>query len=149
MIDASVAVKWKLRSEPHDAEAHELYRDWQEGVFEVCIPDQTLAEVANALLRACRKHPPQLTPDEAQDGLRELLNLPFSVRRSSARRTITRAFEIARQYNQRVYDCIYVALAERTQVEFWTDDDRLYNALHGAFPFIRRLADYTRRRPTP
>jgi predicted nucleic acid-binding protein len=149
MVDASVAVKWKLRSEPRAAQANEIYRDWQQALIVVCIPDQTLAEIASAFLKACRIHPPQLTLQEARDGLRELLNLPFSVRRSMGKRTVIRAFDIAHRYNQRVYDCVYIALADRLQVEFWTDDQRLYNALHSTFPFIRRLADYTPRRPTP
>jgi hypothetical protein len=44
--------------------------------------------------------------------------------------------------NQRIYDCFYVALAEREGVNFWTGDERLYNALATHLPFIRFIADY-------
>ncbi len=39
-----------------------------------------------------------------------------------------------------VYDCLYVALAEREGCEFITADDRLVRALKPAFPFIISLA---------
>ena len=37
-----------------------------------------------------------------------------------------------------------LTLAERKRIELWTGDQRLYNALHQAFPFIRWLGDYQR-----
>jgi predicted nucleic acid-binding protein len=46
---------------------------------------------------------------------------------------------------QRAYDCLYVALAERDGIELWTGDERLYNALHAQHPFVRWIADYQRR----
>lgn len=142
-----MVVKWKLTSEPHASQARELFLDWEQGAIEVCVPDQLLVEVANALLGASRKHPPRLTLTEASAALRDLLDMPFTIYKATGKRMVPRAFEIAQQYNQRVYDCIYVALAERKDIEFWTGDERLYNALHSAFPFLCWIADYVRRRP--
>jgi predicted nucleic acid-binding protein len=39
-----------------------------------------------------------------------------------------------------VYDCLYVALAEREDCEFVTADDKLVRRLQPHFPFIVALA---------
>jgi len=39
-----------------------------------------------------------------------------------------------------VYDCLYVALAEREGCEFVTADDRLVRNLQARFPFIVSLS---------
>jgi predicted nucleic acid-binding protein len=52
--------------------------------------------------------------------------------------TRLRAREMARQTNQvRVYDSTYAALAEARSVELWTADERFYNAVSGALPFVK------------
>jgi predicted nucleic acid-binding protein len=43
-----------------------------------------------------------------------------------------------------VYDCIYVALAEREGCQLITADDRLVNNLQPTFPFIIHLSAYGR-----
>ena len=146
LADSSTAVKWKLTSEEHAAQADELLQDWEQGAVQICVPDQLLTELVSALLGAFRKHPPRLSEAEANEALRDLLASPFTIFRTQGRKFLVQAFEIAAQFNLRAYDCIYVALAERKKLEFWTGDERLYNALHGAFPFIRRIADYQRKR---
>jgi predicted nucleic acid-binding protein len=106
LVDSSVVVKWELPAEPHAAEAVELFLDWRNGAIQVWVPDQLLAEAVSALLGSVRKHPPRLTPAEARRAIQSLLSLPFSVLRTRGKRTLTRAFEIALQYNQKVYDCV-------------------------------------------
>lgn len=147
LVDCSVVAKWKLTSEPHAAQARELLLDWRDGAVLVAVPDQLFSELVNSMLGACRKYPPRLTVAQARDALRELLASPFTVYRTIGKGILTRAFEIAYPNNQRAYDCLYVALAERKRLEFWTGDQRLFNALHSHFPFIRWIAHYQRRRP--
>jgi predicted nucleic acid-binding protein len=43
--------------------------------------------------------------------------------------------------------CSNVAIAERKRIEFWAGDQRLFNALHGAFPLVRWIGDYRPLRP--
>jgi predicted nucleic acid-binding protein len=124
-----------------------LFLDWQHKVISVSAPDQLFVEMMSAFLRATRGPAPRLTADEARTAIQQVHALPFSVYRATGKRTIARAFEIAHRYNQRGYDCVYVALAERKGIDFWTGDERLYNALHAAHPFVRRIADYQRQRP--
>jgi predicted nucleic acid-binding protein len=53
---------------------------------------------------------------------------------------ISRAFAIASQFRIGVYDCLYVALAERERCDLVTADDRLVKNLQPQFPFIVLLA---------
>src|SRR5713226_2120653 len=121
-VDCSVAVKWKILTEPYAAEAREIFLDWQQGTVEVCAPGVIQAEVTSALLGAYRHG--RVTEAEATDAIRELLALPFVFYETTAAIAL-RAFAVARQQNQGAFDCIYVALAEQEGVEFWTGDLRL------------------------
>jgi predicted nucleic acid-binding protein len=48
------------------------------------------------------------------------------------------AYELATQFNRpRTYDTQYMALAARMNCEFWTADERLFNATQGQFSLIR------------
>src|SRR5439155_4349038 len=105
LADSSTVVKWKLTSELHALQAAELFQDWQHGSVKVCVPDQLLSEIVSALLGATRKHPPRLTVAEAKSALRDLLASPFTIYRTTGKAILTRAFDIAQQYNQRAYDC--------------------------------------------
>ena len=53
---------------------------------------------------------------------------------------LPRAYEISSQARVGVYDCLYVALAEREQCQFVTADDKLIKNLQARFPFIVPLA---------
>jgi len=50
-----------------------------------------------------------------------------------------RALEIAAKSSASVYDCLYVALAERESCELITADDKLVKKLQGQFPFIKHI----------
>jgi predicted nucleic acid-binding protein len=52
------------------------------------------------------------------------------------------SYELARRYQRSVFDSWYLYLAEKTDCEFWTADQRLYNALKGKVPVVRWLGDY-------
>ena len=49
------------------------------------------------------------------------------------------AFDISAQYDRAVYDCLYVTLAEQTEAELITADEKLANALAGRYP-VRLLS---------
>src|SRR5438552_18370560 len=118
LVDASVVVKSKLTLGAHASEAKVMLQHWQDGAISICVPDQLLAEVTSALHHACRGLSPRLRQDEARTALHQILSLAFVVFKTTGRKLLERAFEIAVRHNQRVYDCIYVALAEGTRLDF-------------------------------
>lgn len=142
VLDCSVAAKWELPGEEHTSEALELYRDWEAEAIQVLTPDLFPSELGSVCLRAVRRG--RITEAQAQTSLQRLLDLPYDLQPSTP--LVPRAFEIAYQHSQRIYDCFYVALAEREGVDFWTSDERLCNALRTHFPFVRFIADYIPQR---
>jgi len=141
VVDCSVVVKWKIPMEDYAAAAEALLGDWEQQAVDVLVPNHFPSEVVSAFLRAARRG--RLTTDEAREAIRDLLALPFVLCDVTA--LADRAFTIAHQHQQRAYDCLYVALAERDGSELWTGDERLYNALHTQHPFVRWIADYQPR----
>jgi predicted nucleic acid-binding protein len=53
---------------------------------------------------------------------------------------LPRALKIAKQFQQTVYDYLYVALAERGGYELVTADETLVSAVQAALPFVLRLS---------
>jgi predicted nucleic acid-binding protein len=51
-----------------------------------------------------------------------------------------RAIDISSTMRIGVYDCLYIALAQREGCNFLTADDKLVRNLHAQFPFIVALA---------
>ena len=141
VVDCSVVVKWHIPTEDHAAAAEALLGDWEQQVVDVWVPNHFPSEVISAFLRASRRG--RLTTDEAREAIRDLLALPFVL--CDVTVVADRAFTIAHQHQQRAYDCLYVALAEREGSELWTGDERLYNALHTQHPLVRWIADYQPR----
>jgi predicted nucleic acid-binding protein len=141
VVDCSVVVKWKIPTEDHAAAAEALLLDWEHQAVEVFVPHHFPSEVISAFLRAYRRD--RITADEAWQAIRDLLALPFVL--CDVVPLAERAFAIAHQHQQRAYDCLYVALAERHDMELWTGDERLYNALHLHYTWVRWIADYHRR----
>jgi predicted nucleic acid-binding protein len=144
MPDCSVLVKWKISTEPHAAEAREMLHDWESGAIALCAPDQLRTEIIAAFLKALRQQ--RLTEDEARQAVRESLALALKYYKTTPI-VLQRAFDIAWHYGLRPYDCIYVAMAERKKVEFWTGDQRLFNALRAGYSFIHWIGNYQKRRP--
>jgi predicted nucleic acid-binding protein len=140
-----VLVKWELSTEEYTSKAMELFRDWQAGAMAMHAPDLLLSEIGSTFLRAVRRG--RLTPAQARASIDGLLMFPYILHDS--RPLVPRAFEIAHQLNQRIYDCFYVALAEREGMNFWTSDERFYNALQAHFSCVRFIAHYTPQRVLP
>jgi predicted nucleic acid-binding protein len=143
LIDSGVTLIWHLESEAHTDQAHELFLDGQCAAVAFACSDPLAVEIASAFLKARRRN--RISGEAARQAVAEILALPFSFFRATER-IVLRAFEIAEERNQKLYDCVPVAMAEGHRTEFWTADERLYNALHAQFPFVRWIAHYQRRR---
>jgi len=137
VIDCSTAFKWFV-AEVDAAKALQLYDDYDKGMCELLAPDLFPTELANSLLMAEQGAKPRIKPGEAalflDAGLQSLPAIHDAVP------LLPRAQEIAKQYRRSVYDCLYVALAEREQCQFVTADGKLVAALQAAFPFVFALA---------
>ena len=132
VLDANIALKWGL-SEPQSVQAIHLRDEFHQGLRDFIAPDVFPVEVAHALARAERR---RIIP--VGDGIQKLADVLRSLPRlyPSLPDLLPRAFAIASQFRIGVYDCLYVALAEREGCELVTADDRLVRTLQPQFPFV-------------
>jgi len=130
IVDSSVAVKWALAEIDTDR-ALRIRDEYRAGTIELHAPDVFPIEFVHALTRAERQR--RLTSDEGAEFVADMLaTLP---RLHASLPLLPRAYELSSQMRIGVYDCLYVALAEREQCELLTADQRLVN-LFGGFPVV-------------
>jgi predicted nucleic acid-binding protein len=135
VCDSCTAFKWVVPEADTD-KAVRLRDDYHAGVHELWAPDVFPTEIAHALTRAERQGrvpvsvAGQLWVDVMNAAPLFAPSLPL----------LPRAIEISSQERIGVYDCLYVALAEREGCELVTADDRLVRNLQGKFPFVIPLA---------
>ena len=132
VLDASVAAKWFLPSldEPLTGQAYELFRLFSVAELELIVPDIFWAEFGAILWKAVRRK--RFSQADADAALSAMLamNLPTT----PTALLLRDAFTIAKAFDRTVYDSVYVALAVRTKAPLVTADERLANALGGAYP---------------
>jgi predicted nucleic acid-binding protein len=122
-VDASVACKWYL-DEPDSDKARKLVEADDNSLL--IAPDLILAEVGNVLWKRRLKN--EITQAQADEAVWHLPGILILVRMSEL---LARALEIAVLLQHPIYDCFYVAAAERWGAPLVTDDQRFFAALGG------------------
>lgn len=135
VLDSSVGFKWVVAENDTD-KALRLRDDFRNASLELLAPDVFPIEVSHGLTRAERQK--RITPAEGATYLADLLRLLPQLYPSLT--LLPRAYEISSQMRVGIYDCLYVALAEREQCELITADDKLVKNLQAQFPFIVLLS---------
>jgi predicted nucleic acid-binding protein len=80
------------------------------------------------------------TPDKAKTALDTLLRYPVSTVVDDG--LLLRAYELASEYDRpTAYDAQYLAVSEHYQCDFWTADERLFNAVNRKFPRVYWLGN--------
>ncbi len=128
VIDCSTAVKWEV-PEPDSDKAIRLRDAHRHGIHELLAPDLWPVEVANALYSAELKG--GIPSGRFEHRLADILGVGPAIYQSTS--LLPRATVLIRKAIARIgiYDCIYVALAEREGCELVTSDRKLINALPG------------------
>lgn len=134
-LDASAALCWVL-PRPNSGKALRLRADFQNVVHELIAPSIFSGEVASALTKAERQK--LIAIGEARPLLGQVMQTPPIM--CAYELLLDRAVDISSQTRSGLYDCLYVALAEREQCELVTDDQKLIANLKPHFPFIVPLA---------
>ena len=134
VVDASVAIKWVI-PEILSEEAERL----RAGDDEMLAPDLLLVEVANALWRKMGNR--EISAMEADHAFALLTESGIDLRQTAP--LLPRAMQVARRVHHPVYDCVYLALAEREHATFITADRRLLRrvspGLHVAVADLRTV----------
>ncbi len=116
IIDASIAVKWLL-DEPKSDVARKIASSGEVLVA----PELILAEVGSALWR---KYAQGIIPSRQATAALERLPDAFNKLVPPAQLRM-RALELAIELQHPIYDCFYLALAERERAPLITADERL------------------------
>jgi predicted nucleic acid-binding protein len=136
VVDASVALKWFLSTEPDADRALEVVRSGER----LCAPDLLVVEVCNAAWKSVRLgRISQLRADQIAASLPRFLDTL-----AEAAPLAQRAVTIAAQLDHPVYDALYLALAEREQAKLVTADSRLLGKIQSTVwePDVIALASY-------
>lgn len=137
VLDSSVAFKW-LVSEKDTAKALAIRDDFCKGMIELIAPDFFPCEVLHSLTRAERQG--RITQQEGAKLFVDFMaTLPAL---NSSLPLLARGYAVSSSARIGVYDCVYVALAEREKCDLVTGDTRLIAALQPQFPFIKDLAAF-------
>jgi predicted nucleic acid-binding protein len=135
VLDASVGVCWVV-PRPLSAKALRLRADYQRAFHDLIAPTVFPAEAASALTKSERQK--VISMGRALPLLDDILStLPQLVPYEPLLR---RATDISSQTRAGLYDCLYVALAEREGCQLVTADQRAVNSLSPHFSFIIPLS---------
>ncbi|HEX4071916.1 MAG TPA: type II toxin-antitoxin system VapC family toxin [Planctomycetaceae bacterium] len=133
VLDSSVGFKWFL-IEDQTSKARSLRDDYRAALVELVAPDVFPIEIVHALTRAERTN--RVTAQEGSRLVADLFQILPALHQFLL--LLPRAYQISSQIRIGVYDCLYLALAEREQCDLVTADQRLLNSLKG-FP-VRPLS---------
>jgi len=135
VLDSNVALKWVL-AEPDSRIANQLRFDFQNSVSDLITPDVFQVEIAHALTRAERLG--RIAVSQAGILWADVMSTPPRLEASGP--LLPKAIQISSAARMGVYDCLYVALADREGCQLMTADDKLIKNLQPRFPFIKHLS---------
>ncbi len=135
VLDASVSLKWVISEDGSD-KAIRLRNDYHNAATKLIAPDIFLVENLHALTKAERQR--RIAQGSAHPLWKSIFadcpllhpHIPL----------LDRACEIASVTRIGIYDCLYVALAERENCELVTADDKLVNNVQKQFLFVRHMS---------
>src|SRR5262245_8103974 len=118
VLDANVAFKW-LVPEVGTVDAVRLRDEFRNGVRELIAPDIFLVECIHSLTRAERQG--RVTPSQGVLLFQDLIAKPPTLFPHIP--LLPRAYQLSSSLRIGVYDCLYLALAERESCVLVTADD--------------------------
>jgi predicted nucleic acid-binding protein len=121
------------RAQPYSDEASALLEKWQKQRRRLTAPALFAYEATNALAKRVKRG--QLSLEIAKERLAFLLENGPALENDVALNL--RALEIMERFSlPSAYDAHYLALAESRQCECWTADERLWNTVCSALPWV-------------
>ena len=136
-VDASFMVAL-LVPESFSQTALTLWGEWVLGDVEILAPALLRYEVISALYRKGLRG--LVTWEDSQAAQAQFLALDIELLDPQV--LSDRAADLAGIFQRpNTYDAFYLALAEHLDCKLWTADERLYNAVHASFGYIRWVGE--------
>lgn len=136
-VDANLIVRTLLPG-PFRREALTLFEYWQRKKIALIAPSLLAFEVTSTIRHLVfLKEIPLACGEEA---LANFLRMP--IRLSTRRGIFPLAWKLAAEFSRpRAYDTAYLALARLLGCEFWTADEKLYNAVRDKFKWVKWIGE--------
>jgi len=138
VIDASVALKWQFKDESETETAILMLTDFIEGKISIFSPTLFAYEIVSAVYVAVSRN--RITENEGIEIIRDILGIGIVLADFSGLEEDT--FRMAKRYRKSVYDCAYLALAQKEGCKFFTGDKRLFNSIKNDLSFVKWIGDY-------
>lgn len=142
VLDASVVIK-RVLDEEFTEQVQGLFADSIRSRRPLVAPPLLPNEITNALYQRVRTtvSARRITESEGSRALAAFLRLPVTLLSPADLYRHAFAFALAHGLSS-TYDAVYVVLAQQLESELWTADQRLYNAVRAAAPFVRWIGDF-------
>lgn len=135
VLDSAAALP-SVIVEPDTAKAIRILDEYRRGIHDLLAPDIFPIETLNALTKAERQK--RIVSGTAYPFWKGIMvDSPVY---HAHYQLLPRAYAISAATMSAIYDCVYVALAEREGCELVTADDKLVKNLQGRFPFVIALS---------
>jgi len=132
-IDANLVIR-ALVPGPFSEPILALLAGWQYQETTLIAPALLAFEVTSSLRRLV--YLGELTPSEGEETFEHFLRI--DIRMSSQRGIFPLSWGFAKELKRpRAYDTAYLALAKLRGCDFWTADERLYNAVRHRLAWVR------------
>jgi len=138
-VDANLALKLVLVEED-SPKAQQLWATWVDASIEIVAPPLLAFEGTSAIRN--KVHRGLVPPEEAELMFRAFHLL--GVRPLYPDGLHKKAWELAKRFNRpQAYYSHYLALAEIFDLELWTADERLYNAVKHELSWVKWMGNYS------
>jgi predicted nucleic acid-binding protein len=132
-VDASFIVR-TLVPDAFSQEAEALLAKWLQAKTTLIAPALMAFEVTATVRRLV--YLKSLTPARGDEAFTQFQRLP--IRLSHRQGIFPLAWALAKQFNRpRAYDTAYLAVAQLNRCDFWTADEKLYNAVQHELPWVK------------
>lgn len=139
VVDSNILVALGLSDEPLHNQASQLLLMWQNTGTTLAAPRLFRSEITAVIRKVVYQQ--RISHEQGREMLARFLIYPIEFYEDDA--LLKAAYELADEFHRpRAYDAQYLALAQRLSCEFWTADERLFNAVKVAFANIRWLGNW-------
>ena len=142
IIDASVILSAFFPDEAQ-SKSQALIRDHIAGRVDLRAPALLPYEIANAVCQAERRG--RISASQGDKILQTFAGLKIEVILQSA----DELMPLARDFGRSAYDAAYMRLAQATDDELITNDERMYHAAKAQLKWVKWIGDYTSPMTSP
>ena len=139
VVDSGIFLATAL-AETYSSQAKALVKMWETQNANLVAPTLFQYEIVAVLRKQVNRG--LISPADALKAQDYLLDYPVQLYMNKS--LLKRAYELATKYNRpTAYDSQYLAVAEHLACDFWTADEKMFNALDKDLPYIKWLGNFT------